>query len=303
MRRRERCPLCTDSEGDLVLSLPYDSPEIVDFLTDRYGDADYETYLGGETLAIRHCASCKFYWHEFVLEDDGMETLYEDWCSRDERERLRAGKRLLKRNDWDTRETNIVRASRLRNYFEKRPKNVRALDFGMGWGEFLLAVQALGCEVVGVELSEMRREYASDNGVPVVPTLDAVEGQFDFVSVHQTLEHVPDPDTLVSQLADRVVPGGLLHVTVPNPESPTEENILANSPFQPLEHVNAFTRSALVNLVRDYGGEVVYPSPSLVKLRRLLEPQGLAKYLLYLTGTMKFIESRRRDTNVFFRLS
>ena len=42
--------------------------------------------------------------------------------------------------------------------FKKSPSDARLLDFGMGWGDWLLMANGLGYESCGIELSESRIE-------------------------------------------------------------------------------------------------------------------------------------------------
>ena len=130
----------------------------------------------------------------------------------------------------------------------------RALDLGCGAGEMLDVLQDAGWETVGIEPGRLA-SYASHrhriiDALPQVPT-------FDLVVVHHVLEHVLNPGDLMRQLAATCRPGARLLVGVPSFEgvAVTGDLEYACSPV----HINAFTRAALANLLRQTGWSPVSP--------------------------------------------
>lgn len=90
-------------------------------------------------------------------------------------------------------------------------KAARVLDVGAGVGHDIQAVKdALPfVEAVAVEPNDaLRRELSGD--IETFSDITQVPGQFDLVVLIDVLEHVPDPETLINEVAERVKVGGLL---------------------------------------------------------------------------------------------
>jgi SAM-dependent methyltransferase len=86
------------------------------------------------------------------------------------------------------------------------------LDVGAGDGTLLDALESVGREGVGLE----RRSDRSDVREA---SLDEVEGRFAAVVFWHSLEHLPDAGQALSRAANLLVPGGVVVVAMPNPDS------------------------------------------------------------------------------------
>lgn len=104
--------------------------------------------------------------------------------------------------------------------FRRVPKNVRVLDVGCGFGQSLGYHTARGCDVYGVEADENIRRVAEKFGFKVHVGLfdDKVyeHGFFDYVTMDQVIEHVPDPVTTLRGVARILKPGGTATLSTPN---------------------------------------------------------------------------------------
>lgn len=106
--------------------------------------------------------------------------------------------------------------------YAKEPKSL--LDIGAGSGGFLLAYHKRNplVSLSAVEMSDaarisLARRLPSINfPVKDVAQLLEVTEQYDVVTLLQTLEHVYDPKSLCKDIYDKLKPGGILLVTVPN---------------------------------------------------------------------------------------
>ncbi len=110
------------------------------------------------------------------------------------------------------------------------PPDARCLDLACGCGEMLFALENVGCtHTAGVdlcfdELKEAKRFVKGDlvHGEILQFLKNTPDGEFDFVSALNILEHLPK-DTIVAVLREvrRVLaPGGVLIAMVPNAISP-----------------------------------------------------------------------------------
>ncbi|MBI4349612.1 MAG: class I SAM-dependent methyltransferase [Elusimicrobia bacterium] len=95
------------------------------------------------------------------------------------------------------------------------------LDVGAGKGEFLEVATRRGWRAVGVEPSPGLAAYAGSSGAVVHQgTLDEVAAlhgaTFDVVTLNHVLEHVDRPRALLEAVRERLRPGGVVYVEVPN---------------------------------------------------------------------------------------
>lgn len=99
----------------------------------------------------------------------------------------------------------------------------RLLDYGCGTGHFLAQARRSGWQVTGLEPNpRARQDAAARVGQPIqepaaLATLPA--GSFDVITLWHVLEHVHALQDTLTQLIDKLAPGGRLLLAVPNPDS------------------------------------------------------------------------------------
>jgi SAM-dependent methyltransferase len=102
-------------------------------------------------------------------------------------------------------------------------KGARLLDVGCGSGDHLLFLQSLGWETVGVDTDSRAVGHARDRGIDVrLGDLDAqgfADASFDAVVMSHVIEHVFEPEVLLSQARTLLRPGGTLVLLTPNTDS------------------------------------------------------------------------------------
>jgi SAM-dependent methyltransferase len=101
----------------------------------------------------------------------------------------------------------------------------RLIEIGSGTGAFACTAQAAGFEVTAIEMSERCCEYlneregitaiCSDRPLEVLPSLPPAR----VVALWHVLEHLSNPAEMFALLAEKVEPGGVLAIGVPNPSS------------------------------------------------------------------------------------
>ncbi len=98
----------------------------------------------------------------------------------------------------------------------------RLLDYGCGPGYFLAEARELGFEATGVEFSEIAARYARerlDLDVRVDPDAalrELPDGHFHLVTAWAVIEHTRQPREVLTRLAAKLAPGGVLCLTLPN---------------------------------------------------------------------------------------
>jgi 2-polyprenyl-3-methyl-5-hydroxy-6-metoxy-1,4-benzoquinol methylase len=143
-------------------------------------------------------------------------------------------------------------------------RGLTLLDYGCGNGVFLALAQGLGLEAVGLEVDPAARQQAKDAGLNVAANLDALGGdheraRFDRIVLRHVLEHLPEPVAILTDLAGRLRPGGLLMISVPNAASTQAE---AFGPYwlgyDMPRHLWHFTAETLGRLAAKTGLEPVH---------------------------------------------
>ncbi|MDZ7924978.1 MAG: class I SAM-dependent methyltransferase [Marinagarivorans sp.] len=99
-----------------------------------------------------------------------------------------------------------------------RTGSLRVLEIGAATGEFLNIAAKYGHHVYGVELSSDARAVAKKNyQIDLVENIDQLELGLDYDLIHlnHVLEHVPNPKALLTQLAKKISPTGIIVIEVP----------------------------------------------------------------------------------------
>ena len=100
----------------------------------------------------------------------------------------------------------------------------RILDYGSGSGTYMHFFQAHGATISGVELSAPMVEQSrkSDLDVNLVANFDKLpypDGEFDVIYLMQVLEHLHNPQVIMSELSRTLAKTGKIYIAVPNGRS------------------------------------------------------------------------------------
>lgn len=181
--------------------------------------------------------------------------------------RVRAGRMLEEYADNKDEDYFLQSEARSMNAYlslaaiRRHAQSGRLLDVGCATGFFLNAAR-LAFSVDGVEPSRWARRYASEQLKLSIkaPTLEEArfpDGHFDVVTLHDVIEHVPDPGALLREVARVTKPGGLIYLVTPDCESLSAR--LMGGRWWGLRpaHIYYFSTQTLSELLRKTGYEVV----------------------------------------------
>jgi SAM-dependent methyltransferase len=146
------------------------------------------------------------------------------------------------------------------NVFIGGRTGLRVLEVGSGYGDLLIYLRSRGCQVLGTDLSPAAASKAREIGVDVrvgeLTELSLPAESVDAGVMCHSLEHVPDPNAELRELHRLLVPGGLLHIAVPNGEATRllTDGVQWTHLSHPY-HFWYFGPEDLVKLVRKHGFE------------------------------------------------
>jgi SAM-dependent methyltransferase len=150
------------------------------------------------------------------------------------------------------------------HFIGRPPKQIQALDYGMGWGHWCRLGSAMGLDVKGHELSLAKADHAAIYGIKNLTRQEMHAHSFDFINVDQVFEHLPYPLETLVELVQILRPGGLIRISVPDGWNVKKRLKSANwhaskearqslNPVAPLEHINCFNHAALLNMTSNAG--------------------------------------------------
>ena len=133
----------------------------------------------------------------------------------------------------------------------------RLLDLGCGMGTFLHLAKSAGWETCGVDLSQTGCQYAREHYDLSVFCGDLFEANFpdahfDVITLFHVLEHIPDPNPLLTEIRRILKPRiGKLVVEVPNGGSIQMKMQRENWPYvHPKDHLYYFSCQSLTDLLQ-----------------------------------------------------
>ena len=284
---REGCPLCSSMSQQTLIDLAFDEAPLAPFLEGFYAGRLAPAELANGRYRIQRCNECGFIFQDRVLDQAGMQLLYQDWV--DQATSLQ--KKQTAQAKFSGQYAGQVKT--LARLFDKPPQQTRVLDYGMGWGYWCRMAQAHGFDVRGCELSALRRKHARQLGVPVMDKLEQADVEFDFINANQVFEHLADPRQALNELCRYLHADGIVYLRVPdgrNVASRLRQGGWSSDldAIHPLEHINCFTRATLIQLGASAG------------LRPVQAPLRLEWGSLY-GGIRREIADRWFTTHLMFR--
>ncbi|QKK28050.1 class I SAM-dependent methyltransferase [Rhizobium indicum] len=142
------------------------------------------------------------------------------------------------------------------------------LDIGCGVGEALSVAKSYGYDTLGLEPNVMEAEYAAKRfGVEVrqdyisKDTVSKYRGQYGVISMFSVLEHVPDPNHILSDVSAIQGEGDTLVIEVPHfPSISTMSQMpfpdFVNRMMHPPLHLFLFSLRSLEGMLKRHGYKI-----------------------------------------------
>ncbi len=146
-------------------------------------------------------------------------------------------------------------------------RNGKLLDLGCGNGDYLLEMKYLGFETYGIEIDNAAAEIARSNGLQVttgaLTKTSYEENFFNAIHTNNVIEHLSNPDEIITMCHTILKKGGLLVLKTCNINSLAY--LYYKQHYRGLEiprHINIFSPKALEKLGEKSGFKVVYSGTS-----------------------------------------
>jgi 2-polyprenyl-3-methyl-5-hydroxy-6-metoxy-1,4-benzoquinol methylase len=151
--------------------------------------------------------------------------------------------------------------------FGRSLQGAQLLEVGIGFGDFLLAAQARGCEITGVEYSEaalQRARLRLGTSVPLIHgEISALpsSARFDIIVFIDVIEHVPDPLEFLKKAYGALRDDGVIFCVFPSLDSRTAKVQGVDWAEFKLEHLYYFddanarrliTKSGFTDIVTEF---------------------------------------------------
>jgi 2-polyprenyl-3-methyl-5-hydroxy-6-metoxy-1,4-benzoquinol methylase len=228
------------------------------------GNAD-TSFLRGIDFEIVKCRKCHFAFQKNVFKDQKLNDLYNKWIDPKLAEEWH--------NDRNTFEESLFYIRILvfaKNYHNKPSAEIKVLDFGAGFGEFLAIAQNMGFQSYALEYSAERIRVLQNRGIPVIDYNESMS--FDLIVVNQVLEHLTDPAMVLRDIYSRLNSNGIAFLAVPNcpkierqlkrttsiVDGKEMEKVLLDASVTAFQHVNFFNNANFGTLIRNCGFQVIF---------------------------------------------
>ena len=229
------------------------------------------TYHLAKTTIYR-CSSCDFHFSDYLDEalPPAAPTILDSNTGR-----------YIDMRSHSSRDLTAQRLALITRYRDIQDCNL--LDIGAGTGQFILAAKQQGAHAVGIEPSQLRRDYAlANSALSLHPeTVEspfwqaAYREYFHIITLWDVIEHVNFPVETLSRAVSLLKPGGLLLLETPDRQalpyrlserfyrlSNGRISLFLNNFYSvaPYGHKQIFTRPQLIELCEQSGLQLYFQS-------------------------------------------
>ncbi|MDP3970741.1 MAG: class I SAM-dependent methyltransferase [bacterium] len=220
---------------------------------DRYGYP--------EQYSVNKCSSCNFAEINPIPSSEVLESIYTDYYPRKAMtaDDVKATADNFSRKPNSDKNNLQGEKNKCHSYITAGSK---VLDIGCGNGVSLLEITKLGGDAYGTELDKNIKPIADELNLEIhfgdIDTMPYPDDFFDFITMSQLIEHIPDPKDFLIKISKKLKVGGKIILSTPNIESAnakrTEKKwINWHIPY----HVNFFSQKSINVLAKETGFKVL----------------------------------------------
>ena len=244
------CKIC-GKIGISIFSKKFNDELLKTFFIKYYGKKKYENFknnLKETSYELLKCDQCKFIWQKNIPEKNFSIDLYENIIDKEESLKKSEKKFNNQKKSYYKEIKKIIS-----NFKEKK---INILDFGAGWGHWLMSGTSLPYNSFAFELSPSRIKFLLSNQIKILnfETINSFENFFHYIRLDQVLEHLDEPNQSLSVIKKLGKDNCIFFISVPDGEEiikKKDKNFqIEKGPVQPLEHLNCFSKKSLKKNLR-----------------------------------------------------
>ena len=263
------CPLCAENKYMTLSSVGI--PTLSEQWRLHFGFDPFTGKSLGETIDRRGCVECGLIYHYPAFLGDA-----EFYAA-------------LSKNDWYYEADKWEFSRALEVVKAVRPKSL--LEIGCGAGEFLQKVATAVDYSLGLDINQDALEIARKKGLNVrAEPIEHLTEKFDMVVLFEVLEHLQSPSEILTAISNALNPGGVLLLSVPNPDGYLKDMGLVLLDMPP-HHNTCWKKETFEFLAQRLGLEIIqYETESL----RYVHYQGLSSSLIQRETKNKYVRKMRQ---------
>ena len=252
---RGKCPCCQSINYRELFNSKIKKSDL-NLLKKIYNNnIDKIRFGNNELISLVKCKSCDLIYHKKIPKKETLNLIYSNLISnrksfkkyeKSKKIRISKAKKLLQR---------LKRTLRI---FQK----INYLDFGFGWGAFLIAGKELNLNTFGIETNDLQLKSIKSKKIKIFNNIgnliknESINFKFSLITLNQVLEHLVDPLTILSDLRKISHKNSLLYISVPeyiSKHSIQKKDVFIKGALQPFEHLNCFSRRSINYLAKNSG--------------------------------------------------
>lgn len=189
LKKLQKCPIC--GSGDIINSR--------------------NSIRDSEAIGVAHCQHCQ---HTFLNTFDHIDNEYF------EKNEFLESKKIDDHKVADSFQSRLNHfAAENRDRFERINQiicNKNVLEFGCGAGGLLRLIEPLCKSITGIERTESFVKQLEQENYQIYPNLEDIKEPCDVILSFHVFEHLPDPISILKTCYEKLKPGGMIYIEVPN---------------------------------------------------------------------------------------
>lgn len=252
---KRNCPLCQETSRGLVATM--------DVATLMKSNPGYnESWFVDDTIpqstvcSVVRCKKCRFIYSDSRPDDSLTEAYYNYGIDGD------FSRRKIESNG---KRNRLIETWAMLHSFTTKSE-LKVLDYGAGWGDFLAIARSINVEVSGLEFDQRKIEFMKSMGVPAGDSdFIGERAPFDVFVCNQVLEHVNDPRGVIRGMRELLTPEAIGFISVPcYSEKAISQEVAAlmrnenpSKDFDPIGHLNYFSPMVFRTFLKEEGFDVL----------------------------------------------
>ena len=217
--------------------------------------SNYTLFYKKDYMNIVKCEECSLVYTNPIFDEEHYKKTYKSEDYQEIVRELGEESHLYRVQRFGTERIGIM------NKFIKTKETIKYLDIGCSTGFVVEAAKNKGWDAVGIDLNPSAINYGISRGLNLKNnSLDEVsfkKNTFDAISLFDVIEHLPNPQNIISKALNYLKTGGILFIYVPNWDSASRFLLGKKAHFiWPTHHLNYYNPKTITDLIQKFELEV-----------------------------------------------